>query len=69
MLRARIDCPGAKPKETPMLPKDPMTTVQTTLGDLAEAFYEEALAELGDERLARSVSAQLIEGYLRRGRI
>ena len=51
-----------------MLPKNVTTTVTTTLGDLAEAFFEEALAELGDENLARSVSARLLEGYLlRRG--
>lgn len=51
-----------------MLPKNVTTTVHTTIGDLANAFYEEALAELGDEKLAKSVSAQLLEGYLAKGR-
>ena len=51
-----------------MLPKNPTTTVHTTLGDLANAFYEEALAELGDEKLAKAVSAQLIQGYLTNAR-
>jgi hypothetical protein len=47
-----------------MLPKNVTTTVHTTLGDLATAFYEEALAELGNEQLARAVSAQLLQGYM-----
>ena len=47
-----------------MLPKNVTTTVHTTLGDLANAFYEEALAELGNEQLARAVSAQLLKGYI-----
>ena len=34
--------------------------VSTTLGDLAAALYEEALAELGDKRLAQRVASQLL---------
>lgn len=39
--------------------------VQTTLGDLATAFYEEALAEFGDVRVAQRVAAQMLSDTLR----
>jgi hypothetical protein len=44
-----------------MLPNE---TIKTTIGDLANAFYEEALREFGDERVARDVSATLLQDYL-----
>ena len=40
--------------------------VNTTLGDLAAALYEEALAELGDKRLAQRVASQMLMEALRR---
>lgn len=40
--------------------------VSTTLGDLAAALYEEALAELGDKRLAQRVASQMLMEALRR---
>jgi len=46
-----------------MLPND---HTKTTIGDLAHAFYEEALRELGDETLAHEVSISLLDSYLRR---
>lgn len=39
---------------------DTSTPFQTTLGELAAAYYEAALAELGDEALASEVSAKLV---------
>ena len=38
------------------------------VGDLAAAFYESALAELGDERLAERVAKELTLGALRRSK-
>jgi len=39
---------------------------QTTLGDFTNAVFEEALAELGDERLAQEVTDRVVLEYLRR---
>ena len=35
-------------------------TIRTTLGDLAAAFYEAALAELKDESLAAAVAQRMV---------
>jgi len=40
--------------------------LNTTLGDLAAALYEEALAELGDKRLAQRVASQMLMEALKR---
>ena len=34
--------------------------LNTTIGELASALYEEALAELGDARLAQRVASQML---------
>ncbi len=34
--------------------------LNTTIGELASALYEEALAELGDKRLAQRVASQML---------
>lgn len=41
-------------------------TIRTTLGELAAAYYEAALAELGDERMAERVATQMVSDALRR---
>jgi hypothetical protein len=40
-------------------------TISTTVGDLAAAFYEAALAELKNETLAAKVAQQLVRDVLR----
>ena len=40
----------------------------TTIGDLATAFYEEALREFGDEKVAEEVSTVLLREHLARRR-
>ena len=40
--------------------------LNTTLGELAAALYEEALAELGDKRLAQRVASQMLMEALKR---
>ena len=42
--------------------------LQTTLAELTTAYYEAALAELGDERMAERVAAQLVMDAMRQGR-
>ena len=39
--------------------------LNTTIGELASALYEEALAELGDKRLAQRVASQMLMEALR----
>ena len=34
--------------------------LNTTIGELASALYEEALAELGDARLAQRIASQML---------
>jgi len=41
-------------------------TITTTIGDLAAAFYEAALAELKHEGLARKVAQEMVQDVLRR---
>ena len=48
--------------------KNNKLTTQTTIGELAAAYFEAALAELGDERLASRVSAELIAEVMRNQR-
>ncbi|MCC7110439.1 MAG: hypothetical protein IT382_14200 [Deltaproteobacteria bacterium] len=36
-------------------------TIRTTLGELAAAFYEAALAELKDEGLAAAVAQRMVQ--------
>lgn len=40
--------------------------VHTTVGELAAAYYEAALAELGDEAAAANLSQQLVQRALSR---
>lgn len=51
-----------------MTPETIENIVHTTVGDLASAFYEAALAELGNEALARQVARELTCDALRRSR-
>ncbi len=40
--------------------------LKTTLGDLTAAFYEAALSELKDEKLAQKVAQDLVKETLRK---
>lgn len=51
-----------------MKPETIENVVHTTVGDLTAAFYEAALAELGDEKLAQRVAKELTLGALRRSK-
>lgn len=52
-----------------MKPETIENVVHTTVGDLAAAFYETALAELGDEQLAERVARKLTVDALRKSRL
>lgn len=52
-----------------MKPETIENVVHTTAFDLAAAFYETALAELGDEKLAERVAQKLTADALRRSKI
>lgn len=52
-----------------MKPETIENVVHTTVGELTAAFYETALAELGDERLAERVAQQLTADALRRSKL
>ena len=41
-------------------------SIKTTIGDLAAAYYEAALSELGDESVARRVAAQMTADVMKR---
>lgn len=41
-------------------------TIRTTIGALAAAFYEAALAELGDERTAALIARHMVLAAMRR---
>ncbi len=41
-------------------------TIKTTLGELAAAYYEAALAELGDEVMAERVASQMMLDAVKR---
>lgn len=49
-----------------MSQKSRAQTVRTTVGQLAIAYYEAALAELGDEKLAQRVATQMLQEALLR---
>ena len=40
--------------------------IKTTLGEMTAAFYEAALSELKDEKLAQKVAQDLVKDTLRR---
>lgn len=42
--------------------------LQTTLAELTSAYFEAALAELGDEQMAERVAARLVMDAVRSGR-
>lgn len=42
--------------------------LQTTLAELSTAYFEAALAELGDERMAERVATRLVVDAVRTGR-
>ena len=44
-------------------------TIRTTLGDLAAAFYEAALAELKDEAAAARVAQKMVQDAVRTRRV
>ena len=44
--------------------KNTAQTVHTTIGELAAAYFEAALAEFGDERLASIVTQRLVKEAL-----
>ena len=48
-----------------MTPDNNPSILRTTIGELAQTLYEEALADFGDEKIARIVSSQLINKILR----
>ncbi len=41
-------------------------TITTTVGELAAAFYEAALAELKHEGIAKKVAQEMVQDVLRR---
>lgn len=43
-------------------------TIRTTLGELAAAFYEAALAELKDEHLAAAVAHRMVQQRMHKRR-
>jgi hypothetical protein len=59
---------GADGQGGSMFPEQPKTrrTIQTTLGDLMNAVYEEALLEVGDPALAQAVSVEIVEEFLKK---
>jgi len=44
-------------------------TIRTTVGDLASAFYEAALAELHDETAAARIAQQMVEDAVKNKRV
>jgi hypothetical protein len=44
-------------------------TIRTTLGDLAAAFYEAALAELKDETMAAKVAQRMVQDAVKSRRV
>lgn len=44
-------------------------TIRTTLGDLAAAFYDAALAELKNEAAAARVAGQMVQDAVRNRRV
>lgn len=44
-------------------------TIKTTLGELAAAFYEAALAELKDEALAAKVARTMVQDAVKYQRV
>jgi hypothetical protein len=42
--------------------------IQTTVGDLINAYYEAALAEVGDKATAQRIAAALVSQMIARGR-
>ena len=53
----------------PHTKKNNLKTIRTTLGDLAAAFYEAALAELKDESMAAKVAQQMVQDALKNRRL
>lgn len=47
-----------------MTPDNNPHILRTTIGELAQTLYEEALADLGNEKAARVVSSQLLNKIL-----
>jgi hypothetical protein len=41
-------------------------TIQTTLGELASAYYEAALSELHDETAAQRLASQMVTNAVKR---
>jgi hypothetical protein len=44
-------------------------TIRTTVGDLASAFYEAALAELHDETAAARIAQQMVRDAVKNRRV
>ena len=44
-------------------------TIRTTVGDLASAFYEAALAELKDEAAAARLATKMVQDALKHRRV
>lgn len=44
-------------------------TIRTTLGELAAAFYEAALAELKDETMAAKVAQKMVQEAMKSRRV
>ena len=49
--------------------KQPTQTIRTTVGELAAAFYEAALAELHDEIKAARIAQQMVQDAVRSRRV
>ena len=49
-----------------MQTKHAHSTIHTTLGELAAAYYEAALAELKDQTIAAAVARQMVADAMRR---
>ena len=48
--------------------KSRASTIQTTIADLAAAYYEAALAEVKNERVAARIADEMLKEALRRRR-
>jgi hypothetical protein len=51
-----------------MTPDQMKRLVNTTVGELAAAYYEAALEQLGNEELAAAVSQQLVAEAMRKSK-
>ncbi len=46
--------------------KRSQSTIKTTIGELAAAYYEAALSELHDEKAAEAIASQMVLAAMKR---